>query len=137
MTTAIHPTAIVDPDAELGDGVEIGPWAMIGPRVTVGDRCRIGPRARLQQNVRPEIQIRVDVRTAEMGENRHEVVIDINIDARAGDAPAINMRHIALRRTRTPWWRSVRVMAHLLQKGRSGGSMWGPEAPAGRPRWPS
>ena len=36
---------------------------------------------------RPEIQIRVDVRTAEIGEGRYEVVIDINVDAKAGDAP--------------------------------------------------
>ena len=41
----------------------------------------------LQQNTRPEIQIRVDVRTAEMGDGRYEVVIDINVDAKAGDAP--------------------------------------------------
>jgi UDP-N-acetylglucosamine acyltransferase len=52
VSTAIHPTAIVDPLAELGEGVEIGPWAMIGPNVTVGDRCRLGPRVRLQCNVR-------------------------------------------------------------------------------------
>ena len=52
MSTAIHPTAIIDPGAELGSGVQIGPWAMIGPNVTVGDRCRLGPRVHLQRNVR-------------------------------------------------------------------------------------
>ena len=41
----------------------------------------------MQQDTRPEIQIRVDVRTAEMSDGRYEVVIDINVDAKAGDAP--------------------------------------------------
>ena len=40
----------------------------------------------LQQNVRPEIQIRIDVRATEMGDGRYEVVIDINVDAKVGDA---------------------------------------------------
>ncbi len=52
MSSAIHPTAIVDASAELGLGVEIGPWVIVGSQVIVGDRCRIGPRARLQRNVR-------------------------------------------------------------------------------------
>jgi UDP-N-acetylglucosamine acyltransferase len=52
VTTAIHPTAIIDPLAELGEGVRVGPWAMIGPNVRVGDRCRLGPRVHLQRNVR-------------------------------------------------------------------------------------
>jgi UDP-N-acetylglucosamine acyltransferase len=52
VTTAVHPTAIIDPGAELGVGVEIGPWVMVGPRVTVGDGCRLGPRVRLQRNVK-------------------------------------------------------------------------------------
>ena len=48
------------------------------------------PRAPLRPaagHARPEIQIRVDVRTAEIGDGRYEVVIDINVDAKAGDAP--------------------------------------------------
>ena len=55
----------------------------------VKDMSFENPRAPLglQQNTRPEIQIRVDVRTAEMGDGRYEVVIDINVDAKAGDAP--------------------------------------------------
>jgi preprotein translocase subunit SecB len=55
----------------------------------VKDMSFENPRAPqgLAQNVRPEIQIRVDVRTAEMGEGRYEVVIDINVDAKSGDAP--------------------------------------------------
>ncbi len=52
MSTAIHPTAIIDPAAELGSGVEIGPWVIVGPQVIIGDRCTIGPRVRLQRNVR-------------------------------------------------------------------------------------
>ncbi len=52
MSTAIHPTALIDGSAELGAGVTIGPFAMVGPQVTVGDRCRIGPRATLSRNVR-------------------------------------------------------------------------------------
>jgi UDP-N-acetylglucosamine acyltransferase len=52
VSTAVHPTAIIDPSAELGEGVEIGPWVMVGPSVSVGDGCRIGPRARLQRNVK-------------------------------------------------------------------------------------
>jgi UDP-N-acetylglucosamine acyltransferase len=52
VSTAIHPTAMVDPQSEIGVGVRIGPYAIVGPQVTVGDRCRIGPRATLQQNVR-------------------------------------------------------------------------------------
>jgi UDP-N-acetylglucosamine acyltransferase len=52
VSTAIHPTALIDGSAELGAGVTIGPFAMVGPRVSVGDRCRIGPRATLSRNVR-------------------------------------------------------------------------------------
>ena len=52
MSTAVHPTAIIDPGAELGSGVEIGPWVIVGPQVIIGDRCTIGPRVRLQRNVR-------------------------------------------------------------------------------------
>ena len=52
MTSAVHPSALIDGSAQIGTGVSIGPFAIIGPRVTIGDRCRIGPRATLQQNVR-------------------------------------------------------------------------------------
>jgi preprotein translocase subunit SecB len=34
---------------------------------------------------RPEIQIQVDVRVAQLGEGQHEVVVDLNIDAKAGE----------------------------------------------------
>jgi UDP-N-acetylglucosamine acyltransferase len=52
VSTAIHPSAVIDASAELGAGVSVGPFAIVGPRVTVGDRCRIGPRATLTRNVR-------------------------------------------------------------------------------------
>jgi preprotein translocase subunit SecB len=34
---------------------------------------------------RPEIQIQVDVRVTQLGEGQHEVVVDLNIDAKAGE----------------------------------------------------
>ena len=42
---------------------------------------------RHQATTRPEIQIRVDVRTASLGDDRHEVVLDINVEAKAEDSP--------------------------------------------------
>ena len=48
--TAVHPTALVDPDAVLGQGVVVGPWAIIGPGVRVGDGTEIGPRALLERD---------------------------------------------------------------------------------------
>ena len=41
----------------------------------------------VQQGTRPEIQIRVDVHTASLGDDRHEVVLDINVEAKAEDSP--------------------------------------------------
>jgi UDP-N-acetylglucosamine acyltransferase len=52
MTTAIHPTAVVDPAARLGAGVEIGPYAVIGADVELGDGCRIGPHVVVDGRVR-------------------------------------------------------------------------------------
>ena len=34
---------------------------------------------------RPEIQIQVDVRAAQIGEGQYEVVLDLNVDAKAGE----------------------------------------------------
>lgn len=48
--TAIHSTALVDPEAELGQGVVVGPWAIVGPRVRVGDGTEIGPRVLLERD---------------------------------------------------------------------------------------
>jgi UDP-N-acetylglucosamine acyltransferase len=35
--SAVHATAIVDPQARLGEGVEIGPYSIVGPGVELGD----------------------------------------------------------------------------------------------------
>jgi len=59
VSTAIHPTALIDPTAELGTDVVVGPWAIVGPRVTVGDRCQLGPRVRLQCNARIGPAVRI------------------------------------------------------------------------------
>jgi UDP-N-acetylglucosamine acyltransferase len=52
MTTAIHPTAVVDPAARIGSGVQIGPYAVIGGDVELGDGCRIGPHVVIDGRVR-------------------------------------------------------------------------------------
>jgi UDP-N-acetylglucosamine acyltransferase len=41
MSSAIHPTAIVDPAAELGADVSIGPYCVIGAKVRLGDGVRL------------------------------------------------------------------------------------------------
>jgi len=41
--TAIHATAIVDPNAELDDSVSVGPYTVIGPHVKVAAGTTIGP----------------------------------------------------------------------------------------------
>jgi UDP-N-acetylglucosamine acyltransferase len=38
-SSAIHPTAIVDPRAVVGEGCEIGPYCIVGPGVELGERC--------------------------------------------------------------------------------------------------
>jgi len=40
-TTAVHPSALVDPSAELGEDVEIGPYCIVGPAVRLGDRVQL------------------------------------------------------------------------------------------------
>ena len=48
------------------------------------------PRAPLRPaagQARPEIQIQVDVRAAELSDGQYEVVLDLNVDAKAGDEP--------------------------------------------------
>lgn len=52
MTTAVHPTAVIDPTAQLGLDVEIGPYAVLGPHVEVGDGSQLGPHVVLERNVR-------------------------------------------------------------------------------------
>lgn len=41
MTTAIHPTAIIDPKASVGADVTIGPYCIVGPDVILGDRVTL------------------------------------------------------------------------------------------------
>ena len=41
--TAIHATALVDPQAELDSSVTVGPYTLIGPHVKVGAGTTIGP----------------------------------------------------------------------------------------------
>jgi len=45
VTTAIHPTALVDPGARLGENVTIGPYAVIGAGVEIGEGTMVGPHA--------------------------------------------------------------------------------------------
>jgi UDP-N-acetylglucosamine acyltransferase len=40
--SAIHPTAIVDPQARLAADVQVGPYSVIGPHVTIGGGTTIG-----------------------------------------------------------------------------------------------
>ncbi len=46
--TAIHATAIVDPQAELDSSVTVGPYTLIGPHVKVGAGTTIGPHCVLE-----------------------------------------------------------------------------------------
>ena len=41
--TAIHATAIVDPQAELDSSVTVGPYSVIGPNVKIGAGTTVGP----------------------------------------------------------------------------------------------
>ena len=41
--TAIHATAIVDPQAELDRSVTVGPYSVIGPNVKIGAGTTVGP----------------------------------------------------------------------------------------------
>lgn len=50
MSTAIHPTAVIDPAAELADGVEVGPYAVIGPSVRIGKGTRVWHHATVWGN---------------------------------------------------------------------------------------
>jgi len=42
-TSAVHPTAVIDPNAQLGEDVSIGPFVVIEANVVIGDRVRIAP----------------------------------------------------------------------------------------------
>ncbi len=41
MSTAVHPTAVVEPGAELADGVDVGPYCIVGAEVRLGPGCRL------------------------------------------------------------------------------------------------
>ncbi len=47
-STAIHPTAIIDPRAELASGVEVHPYSIIGPHVRIGPGTVVGPHVVIQ-----------------------------------------------------------------------------------------
>ncbi|MEQ1769060.1 MAG: acyl-ACP--UDP-N-acetylglucosamine O-acyltransferase [Devosia sp.] len=62
MSSAVHPTAIVEAGARLADGVKIGPFCIVGADVTLGEdvelishavvtgRTTIGPRTKIYPN---------------------------------------------------------------------------------------
>jgi UDP-N-acetylglucosamine acyltransferase len=50
--TAIHATAIVDPQAEIDESATIGPYTLVGPHVKVGARTIIGPHCVLEGHTR-------------------------------------------------------------------------------------
>lgn len=41
--TAIHATAIIDPQAELDSSVTVGPYSVLGPNVKIGGGTTVGP----------------------------------------------------------------------------------------------
>jgi UDP-N-acetylglucosamine acyltransferase len=45
MTSAIHPSAIVEPGAEIGPGCKIGPFSIIGPEVRLGPGVEVKSHA--------------------------------------------------------------------------------------------
>ena len=81
------------PTGPNGGGEPDAAAAQQGPRLSiltqyVKDLSFENPRAPygLQPGQpRPEIQIQVDVRAAQLGEGQYEVVIDLNVDAKAGE----------------------------------------------------
>jgi UDP-N-acetylglucosamine acyltransferase len=51
MTSAIHPTVIVDPNAQLHAHVEVGPFSLIGPHVTIGEKTTVGSHVVIEGEV--------------------------------------------------------------------------------------
>jgi UDP-N-acetylglucosamine acyltransferase len=47
MSSAIHPSAIVDSGARIGSDVVIGPFVVVEGSTTIGDGCVIGPFSRI------------------------------------------------------------------------------------------
>ena len=52
MSSAIHPTAIVEDGAEISEGVRIGAYSIIGEGVTLGPDCDVGPHVVLRGPMR-------------------------------------------------------------------------------------
>jgi UDP-N-acetylglucosamine acyltransferase len=48
-TSAIHPTAIIDPSSELADDVRVGAYAVIGPNCVIGAGTVIGPQVVIEE----------------------------------------------------------------------------------------
>lgn len=50
--TAIHPTAVLEPDVVVGKGTRIGPGCTVGKNVTIGDNCVLYPRVTIYPDVK-------------------------------------------------------------------------------------
>lgn len=51
-SSAIHPTAIVDPSVQIGEGTTVGPYSIIGAGVSLGCNNRIGAHVVIEGNTR-------------------------------------------------------------------------------------
>lgn len=51
MTSAIHPTALVDPGAKIGNDVAIGPYSVVGANVSIGAESTIQSHVVLEGDV--------------------------------------------------------------------------------------
>jgi UDP-N-acetylglucosamine acyltransferase len=52
MSTAVHPSAIVDPKAKLARGVQVGPYTIVGPHVEIGEDTWVGPHVVIDGHTR-------------------------------------------------------------------------------------
>lgn len=84
---------MTDNAAKPNGGDEQGAAAQQGPRLSIltqyiKDLSFENPRAPygLQAGQpRPEIEIQVDVRASQLGEGQYEVIVELNVDAKAGE----------------------------------------------------
>ena len=58
-TTAVHPTAIIDPAARLGTGVTVEPYAIIDANVEIGSGSVIGSHARIASGARLGNEVKI------------------------------------------------------------------------------
>lgn len=63
MTTAIHPTALIDAGAKIGENVSIGAFAIVGPNCTIGDGCVVAARATLERHVTLGPNVKIGIGT--------------------------------------------------------------------------